>query len=700
MSNEQSIPSAFFLDPNFRFWQAIGDKAKPARGTVVSASFAAPGFLAVPYAGFPDEVIGNRIAIQCVASGDEFPVSRFRMNDQRATSFVQLPGEFCSGPVRVVASIDGSEFISVGTPFAISEAMYVGQTGIHSRAMVVAATWAMGLIIWFLSAFAVSRGSTQIGAVTSGMVGTAVVGMVLIAAFTIGPVSGKAVVSTLAVAALVGAALVSWKWRDWSIGWLRNVALPASLWLLFALFAAGLVTAADNGSGAWWINSLFTPLRWSSDNQIPYQFAEALVTGTPPSDIHWGPWLATDRTPLLSGFLLAARVLIITPFQRSFGPTFIPIAYMMSSIVFLTAWVAVLVEIVRRADVKALAVVVLLACTTPFLLFNSVYAWPKLLGAAYVLIAFGLLMDLSVRRSRNPIALYLVALAAVSAILAHSSNAFALFPIALLFAPTLLRQGIVPLFCAALAAILVTLPWLYWQAILQPGGNALLRFALAFDYEAGNRSRPLLSAIRDAYSSMTFNGWLAGKRSSAALMLGLEAPDFGMPEMAAHSAGAGPLGAARVLDFLSVGHALSIAGLGLLAVPFLSHFARTGFAASSMARMAALAGVTGVLLGLLVMLPPGIVHHQPYGSLLLLVLAGALAIAAAPAWLTASATVLSVGYFAVVWVWHPIATAVTVHGSAIALMVWSAAGIGWLLFMWPRDDDAVLRGSSVEAKEA
>jgi hypothetical protein len=92
------------------------------------------------------------------------------------------------------------------------------------------------------------------------------------------------------------------------------------------------------------------------------------------------------------------------------------------------------------------------------------------------------------------------------------------------------------------------------------------------------------------------------------------------------------------------------------------------------------------------------VHHQPYGSLLLLVMAGALAIAAAPAWLAVGATVLSVGYFAVVWVWHPIATAVTVHGSAIMLMAWSAAAIGWLLFMWPRDADAALSGSSVETQ--
>jgi len=688
MSNAQQIPSELWSDPSFRYWQAWTADGSPAIGQIESAPFKSPSFVAIPYGGFPDEVPGNRIVLRCEASTAEIAVSRFRMNDLRATSYLYVPGSFCSGDIRLVASIDKKGFLAVGTPFEISAARYYAETGMFSRALVVVLTWLCLMLAWFKSTFLCTRISSSCNRVAAGLVGIAILGMVFIVTFTIGPSFGRASVLALTAMVILGSAVVAFRARDWTRDTLRDLALPSAVWLAVALFYASVVTAADNGGGSWWINSLFTPVRWSSDNQIPYQFAEALLEGRAPADIRWGPWLPTDRTPLLTGLLLPVRVLILGPLANVIGPTFRPTAYMMSSIVMLSIWAAVLVAVLRRFSRHLFSIPMILAVTTPFLLFNSVFAWPKMLGAAYVLLSFGLLFEMR-SRSSDRVMLVLIALAASAAFLSHSSNVFALLPVALLFLPTIFRQGPRRLAIATLAAIALALPWFYWQWALVPGGNALLRFALAFDFDAGNRDRSVLSAMRDVYSSMSLTDWLNNKIATIGNILGFTPMDFGLPEMASNSAGAGPLGNARILDFLSVRHALGIAGLGILLVPFLGHFGKNAEAVS-LARLASVAGVAGVVLALLVTLPPGIVHHQAYGALLLIVLGGGLAIALAPRWLGWASALISLAYFAVVWVWHPIATAVTIHFSAIYLMGLCVAWIA--LMLWKRPPEA---GASV-----
>lgn len=685
MSDPLTIPHAFWSDPSFRFWQAIGTPERRPHGSVQSAPFDPPPYIAVPYAGFPDEVPGNRIEIRCVDSGATYPVSRFRMNDRRAISFIALPDGFCAGQVRVEAAVDGKEFISLGTPFAVSWAMYQAKTGMFARALAIVASWSLFLPLWLVSAFAVSRIRPGTGPVAAGMVGSAVFGMAVLTAFTVGSAPGILFTQFAGAAVLVGALVIIYRARSWTAEFLCAIALPAGLWLAVALFYAGVVTAGDNGGGSWWINGFFTPVRWSSDNQLPFLFAEALFGGAELDKIMWGPWLATDRVPLMSALLAALRVLVLPPFKNGFGEVFLPTAYMMAAIVLLTTWVAVLVEMVRRLDPARLPIAFLLAATTPFLFFNSVFAWPKLLGATYVLIAFDLLFGLSVERRRDGAVLALAALAAMAGVLTHSSNLFACVPIAVIFARTLVRQGAGALAVSTLLALMLASPWFYWQAVVQPGGNALLRFALAFDFDAGNRTRPLLSAIADAYRTMSFDDWLRGKWASIALSLGFAAPDFGMPEMASHSPAAGWLGTARIYGFLSVAHALAVAGLGLLLVPLLPLARRLDATYRGFAIWAAITGISGVVLGLLAMLPPAIMHQQPYGSLLLILLAGALAIAALPIWIGAVAAIVSLGWFGVVWVWHPIVNAAAIHGSALVLMVWAAAAVAWMLFVSHHD---------------
>ncbi|MBN8998349.1 MAG: hypothetical protein J0H54_02890, partial [Rhizobiales bacterium] len=136
-SPQIAIDPSIVRDPAFRYWQAYAPDGRALRGQLVSAPFPPPRFLAVPYGGFPEEVAGNRIVLHCVSTGAEHPVSRIRMNDGRATSYLALPPEFCQGDIRLVASVDGKPPIGVGTPFAVSEASYLAETAMLPRALVV-----------------------------------------------------------------------------------------------------------------------------------------------------------------------------------------------------------------------------------------------------------------------------------------------------------------------------------------------------------------------------------------------------------------------------------------------------------------------------------------------------------------------------------------------------------------------------------
>ena len=229
-----------------------------------------------------------------------------------------------------------------------------------------------------------------------------------------------------------------------------------------------------------------------------------------------------DRTPLLAALLLIPRTLVLEQLGAMHGSTFISTGYMMTAIVLLSSWAAVVGWLCAKFARATFATVALLTLTTPFVFFDTVYTWPKLLGASYVLLSFGLLHGMSRRRRDDGwLSLALVAACASLAYLSHASNAFALVAVAALFAPTIVRQGAPAIALSALVAVLMLLPWTIWQAAVQPGGNALLRFALANDFGADDRSRPLLVSVVDAYSGLGVGGWISAKVEALRLLFGL-----------------------------------------------------------------------------------------------------------------------------------------------------------------------------------
>jgi hypothetical protein len=143
---------------------------------------------------------------------------------------------------------------------------------------------------------------------------------------------------------------------------------------------------------------------------------------------------------------------------------------------------------------------ILASClTSGFVLINTFFVWPKLLAAAYIIGALALVLAPKTLQARWVAALggILVALG----LLAHGGSLFAI--LGAVVSVCILRIR-VPLRSVALllaAAIVLYLPWLWYQKFYDPPGDRLLKLHLG-DIQTVD-SRPLGQALVDAYRAKT-----------------------------------------------------------------------------------------------------------------------------------------------------------------------------------------------------
>jgi hypothetical protein len=229
------------------------------------------------------------------------------------------------------------------------------------------------------------------------------------------------------------------------------------------------------------------------DPLLPYWLSDRLRTGAPVRPF-FADWLSSDRPPLQSAFqlLLAAFGAGEMAYQV--------LGTILQTWVFLGLWV-----LLRRAQIPrpAIAWVLGFLVFTGFFLLNSTFVWPKLLPAAFLLLAAGLLWYLP---GKAPVT---IGACAGLAMASHGGSAFALLALGGIF----LLSGRAGGWRFCLAAGLVTaaylLPWWLYQHYYDPPGNRLLKWHLAGVLPID--SRPLLQTLADAYRGQTFAQWVHAK---------------------------------------------------------------------------------------------------------------------------------------------------------------------------------------------
>lgn len=159
------------------------------------------------------------------------------------------------------------------------------------------------------------------------------------------------------------------------------------------------------------------------DNWLPKLVADDIWNGGVKRPLI-GDWLTSDRPPLQSG-----AVLLFYPIAPGNGFIYQIVSSIFQGLVLLPAWVL----LVRITHARANRAVVMFAlCASSLMAMHTLFVWPKLTAAAYIILFFLLLFPPEDSRA-SVRSLFGAGCAAGLAMMSHGGSFFALAGIALFY---------------------------------------------------------------------------------------------------------------------------------------------------------------------------------------------------------------------------------------------------------------------------
>ncbi|MDE2464361.1 MAG: hypothetical protein KGO02_11690 [Alphaproteobacteria bacterium] len=639
-------------------WRTWSPATLATVGTIRTASFKAPRYLLVPYGGFAGDP-DISLDLVCAASGARLPLATARTNTQVTEAMVKVPHGWCSGGAYVeAASRSTAKFIEIGSPFRISrveyyKASFVGLVGIF--ALVFAFT--LGLL-FLPTALALHRGRTMESFIP-GFLCLGLTGYAMFFLFDFRHAIG--LILTMAIFGLeiyLVSSLARHRCTELLHAWQRW-KVPVAIWAIVAFASFSIALSTYNGAGPWTVNAHFSPVRWSTDNQLPMLISEYIFHGHDPRQLNFGPWKISDRPPLAYGLMAMLRLISWVLTSHRDGNSLYYAYQQISGIVINALWVFALYALLQALKLPRRGVIWVIAAValTPFAIFNGAYIWPKMLGAAFGLLAFVAIMEPSrwaaTERFERPGTAFIAA-AALSAlsILSHGGSAFGV--IAAIIAAIAYRgwPDWKVTVTAGVVGVLVLVPWGLWQHFMQPPGNALVKYAFTGNFGFDTPQQSVFAAIRDAYAHLSWSAWISNKVHALLVQAFGHNSTCGWGEFLAANSLAGQL---RTRDFLFLGPSLRVLTLG--AIPLLLGTwtaAPSHRAAIKFSRILVYTGLISVGLYTLFGFHCYINHMQSYQAELEILAGLAVGLYCTKHWLGRVALLASMTYGIVVWIADPI----------------------------------------------
>ena len=409
----------------------------------------------------------------------------------------------------------------------VTLAVFLGQCLVFSGAGVAAQLWRRRLT---------GRGSTALEAVLLGALAPCALGYLAFAAYFAHPLLGRTV-SWLSITTILATLA-----HTYLLPLLRVFPSPSRpvspspqlhnrllvLPALAGLFYLSVLFIFPLGNLTPTAGQRFHP-DLPGDNFIPTIFAERLHSGVSPQ-APGGDWLSSDRPPLQSGLAL-----VTLPAFRALDIGYDK-ACATAGVWFQLLWIPALWVFLRwlgltERDAHAATAALVF---TGWILFNSVFVWPKLAGAALVLLAFCTFF--ATESAIDPRHRWIAggALAALGS-LAHGGVLFsllALAPLVVLLAlfgrktpkvDRALRARFSPfplpwrdLLPAALVFTVLSLPWFAYQRLYEPPGNRLIKWHLAGAIPPDDRG--VLETLAANYRALGWEKALATRRDNLEIM--------------------------------------------------------------------------------------------------------------------------------------------------------------------------------------
>ena len=92
-------------------------------------------------------------------------------------------------------------------------------------------------------------------------------------------------------------------------------------------------------------------------------------------------------------------------------------------------------------------------------------------------------------------------------------------------------------------------------------------------------------------------------------------------------------------------------------------------------------GIAAIVLPFLITLLEPFTHHEVYGALLLLFLAGAITLSSSVSIVKWGGLAIATGYFLLVWVIHPIESALRLELTSLLMAFFAAEPVAFLSFL-------------------
>ena len=270
--------------------------------------------------------------------------------------------------------------------------------------------------------------------------------------------------------------------------------------LLCSSFLLGLITLVtglskgivNNDLGAQ--HTLAVRYWVSVDNKIPGFFARGILNEMPIKPYIFADWKASDRPPLVSGWLCISKTLLNSKYGE--------ISLLIAASTLLVPLVGVLLAIFKVSQ-KYLLPIAVVVFSSPFAFTNAVYTWPKIVAGLLFLLSISIFWIDEV-----PNKYWLIGMTFTLGFLAHGSTAFML-P-GLIYLAVRNRATVKECSKMLFAAILCYAPWFYYQRYWDRSSNRLIYWHIA-GQPSGSLGKGVVETTFYNYSRLSFSEILQNK---------------------------------------------------------------------------------------------------------------------------------------------------------------------------------------------
>lgn len=606
------------------------DRFVTKKGSFKSLPFTPSRWMAVPVLGADTNQLNlferrAHVVVECIESG-----ARIQLLDAPSESWflsvVRVPEGWCPAEAQIVAdSSEDTLSVGFGTPMEVTALFFLSHGPLGT---VVAAVVAIVGFLLIAIPFIICPGINIMTRLAAAALYPSIAGYVIF--LTTWFYHSPKVTSLLSVlyfmipATTIAIYFYRTKVRhDQRTGILFGSACCA---LLVILVAPWLLL--NIGGGIWFPGYAFFPASWSTDNLLSIMAAKSVLILGPGHPEFLGNWSLSDRGVVQAGQLMPLMALPLVGksiYGTQIGYQVVQIFGGLLQGLIIPCLIVFLHRVVRISLSPILSI--LFITSTPFIMFNSFYIWPKLSGGTLFLTALYFFWDYLAKGKIYSI--YLTILSLTLSILSHSANMLGVFVFPIYLGISLflghhkladLKERVRSSIGPVILTTTVSAMMLHIVASMDPKSSWPLLYLITGEGRFGLNHEQTTSLIKQFFVRLSFLDFVGIKLSGLLDLIWMRDHFFSR----SHS-GYSLLAPLRAQQMFSLTHSFGPGIFALILIGIISRrrtianlsHADEGLGGARLSlQIMAVACFCNLILFVLAFQIPMVVHHLPYGLIL------------------------------------------------------------------------------------